>query len=271
LWLSLTLLDTKFFIDFIEENNMLYAFDFKYAGLTIDAAIDDAGNEWIATPTFKRVFDFPNQMSTSRLIGSESFKTFVGEGFDVNNFSVKDKSTKHNNLNRYYAKSFLYQLVYYISDYEAYCLGQGKKLTPEMLVRHRKVKNLVLSGFLVDFEGAMKNAQGIQLDESQREYLRELVFNRIQAFRKWTDIIRDRHIKFYGVKPEGWYYGKLVKKANLALFGVPEFGNDRTENMTIEQQETIKEFECYLARKARNNPDLEPEAVLNMALNQFTN
>jgi len=249
---------------------MLYAFDFEYAGLTIDAAQDEDGNIWISTPTLQQVFDFPNDQSTRQLIRSKSFKTFTGEDFALDNFSKKDKSTKHNTTNRYYAKSLLYRMVYYISDYESYCLGQGKKLTPEMLNRHRKVKNLVLSGFLVDFEGSVQNALGNQLSEEEREYLRSLVHDRIQAFRKWTDIIRDRYLYFYGEKPEGWYYGKLVKKANLALFGVPDFGCDRTANMTVDQQETVKDFERFLARKAKNNSEIEPEALLNLAIKHFT-
>jgi hypothetical protein len=230
---------------------MLYAFDFKYAGLVIDAAQDVDGNIWISTPTIETVLGYEADSCRKKAV-SKSFKAFTGEGFALG--KTKQKSTKLNTTNVYYSKESFLKLLYW-----------------EVSNANQKAIDLVVSGFVADFEGSIQNALGEQLTEEKREYLRELVFNRIQAFRKWTDIIRDRHIKFYGVKPEGWYYGKLVKKANLALFGVPEFGNDRTENMTIEQQETIKEFECYLARKARNNPDLEPEAVLNMALNQFTN
>jgi hypothetical protein len=248
---------------------MIYAFDFKYAGLVIEAAVGDDKTEWISTPTIENILDYEPD-STRKLLGSEAFKRFMGEGFQLGNFSRKDKSTKHNNLNRYYAKSLFLSVIYYIADYESYCLGQGKKLTPDVLARHRKIKNLVFAGFVADFEGAFQAALGNELDEEQREYLRQLVHDRIQAFRAWTDIIRDRHIKFFGRKPEGWYYGKLIKKANVALFGVSDFGNDRTENMTKEQQQTIKDFESFLSRKARNNAELEPECLLELALEQFT-
>jgi len=242
---------------------MLYAFDFKYAGLTIDAAVDDDGNEWIATPTISRTLELSSQRRIGEVYASKSFKAFAGEGFECTKFS--GKTTKGNASATFYSKETFLKLLYYFCNYR-----EDGNSTPQMVNSSIKARNLVFSGFLVDFEGSIKNALGTQLTEEEREYLRELIHARITAFRKWTDIIRDRHIKFYGVKPEGWYYGKLIKKANLALFGVPDFGNDRTENMTVEQQETIKEFEYYLARKARNNPDLEPEAVLDMALNHFT-
>jgi len=231
---------------------MLYSFEFKYAGLTIDAAIDDDGNQWIATPTIMEVLGYKYRNGVDRSINSQDFKFFAGDDFEID--KLKAKSTKYNTQNTYYSKDTFLKLVYF----------EVQKANPVVL-------DLVVSGFLVDFEGSIQNALGTQMTEEQREYLRALVHERIQAFRSWTDIIRDRYLEFYGKKPEGWYYGKLIKRANLALFGVPDFGNDHTANMTEQQQETIKDFERYLYRKARNNPELEPEAVLNLALDQFTN
>lgn len=247
---------------------MMYAFDFSYAGITIDAAQDAEGNVWISTPTVERVLNIPAN-STRKLIASQGFKAFASNGKALVHFYVKSKSTKHNTTNVYYSKEAFLTMLYYVSDYEAYCLGQGVKLTSERLERHHKAKNLVHAGFIADFEGSIQNALGNQLSEEQREYLRELVFNRLQAFRGWTDVIRDRHLQFYGEKAEGWYYGKLIKKANIALFGVENFSADRTANMTAEQQKEIKDFESFLARMANKKPNYEPEALLDYCLDIF--
>jgi len=229
---------------------MFYAFDFKYAGFTIEAAQDQDGKIWIATPTIETTLNYRSN-STRQIVKSKSFKAFAGKNFAL--VKKRSKSTKKNTTNLYYSEESFLKLVYF----------ELNRARPEAI-------QLVTSGFITDFHSSVQNAIGNQLDEEQREYLRELVFLRIQCFKAWTDVIKERHIVFYGVKPEGWYYGKLIKRANLALFGVPDFGNDRTENMTQSQQETIKDFESFLVRKARNNSELEPEALLDLALLHFT-
>jgi hypothetical protein len=229
---------------------MLYAFDFNYAGLTIDAAQDsETGEIWISTPTVETVLGYrPN--STREKVSSKSFKSFAGEGFALG--KRKSKSTKHNTTNVYYSKETFLKLMYW-----------------EAREGNKPVADLVFSGFLVDLEGAIQAALGNELTEEKREYLRQLVHERIQCFKSWCDVIHDRHVSFYGVKPEGWYYGKLIKHANMRLFGVPNFGNDRTENMTKEQQELIREFELTLIRRAKKMPNLEPEALLEQVLDWF--
>jgi hypothetical protein len=229
---------------------MLYAFDFNYAGLTIDAAQDsETGEIWISTPTVETVLGYPSN-SARKKIDSKSFKASAGEGFLVG--KRKSKSTKHNTPNVYYSKETFLKLMYW-----------------EAREGNKPVADLVFSGFLVDFEGAIQAALGNQLTEEKREYLRQLVHERIQCFKSWCDVIHDRHVSFYGVKPEGWYYGKIIKHANMRLFGVPNFGNDRTENMTEEQQKVIKEFETVLVMRAKKMPNLEPEALLEQVLDWY--
>jgi hypothetical protein len=246
---------------------MLYAFDFHYAGLTIDAAQDNGGNIWISTPTVEITLGYRSN-STREALASESFKSFAGEDFALG--KLKSKSTKLNTINLYYSKETYLKLLYFTADYEYFVIGNGKassgKSFENRLASHRFAKNLIFSGFVADFEGSIQNALGNQLSEEQREYLRQLVFNRLQAFRAWTDIIRDRYLEFYGKKPEGWYYGKLIKEANLYLFGVENFGSDRTANMTTEQQKLVIEFESMLARQAKKHPHFDPHALLKHTL-----
>jgi hypothetical protein len=229
---------------------MLYAFDFIYAGLSIDAAQDsETGEIWISTPTVETVLGYRSN-STREKVSSKSFKAFAGEGFALG--KKKSKSTKQNTTNLYYSKETFLKLIYWE-------LSQGNKV----------VMGLVFSGFVADFEGSIQAALGNELTEEKREYLRQLVHERIQCFKSWCDVIHDRHVRFYGVKPEGWYYGKLIKHANMRLFGVPNFGSDRTENMTEEQQKVIRDFEAALIRRAQKMPNLEPEALLEQVLDWF--
>ncbi len=166
----------------------------------------------------------------------------------------------------YYSKESFLTLLYFYSDYESYVLSSGKKVTPQSLATHRAAKSLVFSGFVADFEGSIQNALGIQLTEEQREYLRCLVHDRLTAFKAWTDIIRDRYLEFYGEKPEGNYYARLIREANLYLFGVENFGSDRTANMTKEQQKLILDFESMLARQAKKHPHFDPKALMRHTL-----
>jgi hypothetical protein len=228
---------------------MLYAFYFNYSGFLIDAAQDELGNIWISTPTVENVLGYRSD-STREKVASKSFKAFAGEGFALG--KKRSKSTKLNTTNLYYSKETFLKLVYF-----------------EVAQANPLAINLVVSGFVADFEGCVQNALGNQLSEEQREYLRCLVYDRIQAFRAWTDVIRDRYLEFYGKKPEGWYYGKLIKAANLELFGIENFGSDRTALMTKEQQETIKDFERFLVRQAAKFPNFEPEALLMQTLDRF--
>jgi hypothetical protein len=231
---------------------MLFEFDYKYAGFDIDAAQDlETGEIWISTPTVETVLGYRSD-STRKKISSKSFKAFAGEDFQLG--KKKAKSTKHNNVtNVYYSKATFLKLMYWE-------ISQG----------NIQVMDLVFSGFVVDLEGSIQAALGNELIEEQRERYRQLVHERIQYFRSWCDVIHDRHVSFYGVKPEGWYYAKLVKHANMRLFGVPNFGNDRTENMTEDQQRVIREFEMVLVTRARKMPNLEPEALLEQVLDWYS-
>jgi Meiotically up-regulated gene 113 len=93
------------------KETMLYAFDFNYAGLTIDAAQDsETGEIWISTPTVETVLGYPSNSSRKKL-SSKSFKAFAGEGFELS--KRREKSTKLNTTNTYYSKETFLTLVYW--------------------------------------------------------------------------------------------------------------------------------------------------------------
>ncbi|MGL5077524.1 MAG: hypothetical protein ACRDBG_17090 [Waterburya sp.] len=72
----------------------LYAFEFQYAGITIDAAQDVDGNVWISTPTIARILETSTDRRIGQVYASKSFKAFAGNDFVLAKFS--SKTTKPN-------------------------------------------------------------------------------------------------------------------------------------------------------------------------------
>lgn len=127
---------------------MLYAFDYNYAGITIDVAQDsETGEIWINTPTVESVLGYRPD-SISKKIASKSFYYFIGDGYPLGIW--KSKSTKHNTTNVYYSKDTFLKLIYWE-------LNQGNK----------QVMDLVFAGFLVDLEGDIQAALSNELTEEK--------------------------------------------------------------------------------------------------------
>lgn len=228
---------------------MLYETSYRYGTLEIDCAINHENQRYISFPTIEAILNY-RANSTRKKLASKSFKAFLPEDYRLGKISCH--SVNKNTQNSWIPIDAFYKLIYW----------EVKRGNDEAI-------NLVVTGFITDFQSSFEAALGNQLDEEQRQYLRTLVDERLKGFKAWTDIIRERYVTFYGIKPEGWVYGKLVKKANLALFGVPDFGSDRTKNMTDDQQKTVKLFEEMLQRTAGKYPSMEPEAVLDKVIDMF--
>jgi hypothetical protein len=223
---------------------------FKYAGLDIDCATNSKGEIFVSTRTIENTLQY-RKNSLREIEASKSFKAFTGESFHVGKFTNKTASISPNQT--FYPLASFFKFVYF-----------------EVQNKNETALNLVVAGFVTDFEREAREALGIELDNSEYEAKRKLVFERLEAFKGWTNIIHDRHVEKYGKKPEGWYYGKLVKQANLSIFGVADFGSDRTKNMSEGEQRTIRDFESFLKRKANRFPHLDPQQLLDRALIDFS-
>lgn len=235
---------------------MLFETTYNYAGFEINAAQDDDGNYWISFGTIDKII----QSRMRRLLGSERLEAALPNGYTIAVCSEKtDKSPRK--------KQFV-SLPSFLAIMAA--LAKPTKLATRVIPSNENALAFVIAGFTSDFVTSLKTHFGETFSEEEREYLRTLVFARIQAFKAWTDVIHNRYIKFYDEKPPKWLYGKLIKKANLKIFGVPNFNSDRTNYMTEDQQETIKDFERLLVRKAKLNPNMEPTALLEVTLEAFT-
>lgn len=92
---------------------------------------------------------------------------------------------------------------------------------------------------------------------------------RLQARRLWTDILRDRSLELYGIKPQPEQYKIWTVIVNDRLFNRDHFFRNR-DNMNQVEQETIELFERMARRKAELYPQATPDQLVEMALAAFT-
>lgn len=92
---------------------------------------------------------------------------------------------------------------------------------------------------------------------------------RLQARRLWTDILRNRSLELYGVKPKPEQYKIWTVIVNDRLFNRDHFFCNR-DNMNQVEQETIELFERMARRKAELYPQATPDQLVEMALAAFT-
>ncbi len=229
---------------------MLYCTIFKYAGFEIETGQNEAKEYFLTEKSMEKFFSQSNEKSTFRvreIFESKSLKAFTSE--DLKSAKISSKSNLHPQpQTAWYPISTFLTLV-------AWQVNEG----------NQTAINFAVTGMTIDFLTSLKSHYGVVMTEDEKEYQRALVFNRLQAFKSWTDIIKERHMKFYGVAPSGDYYADKVRKVNLALFGVPHFKCDRN-NMNQEQQELITEFERNLVSKAKRKPDWHVDAIINSVL-----
>ncbi|MGL4884561.1 MAG: hypothetical protein ACRC8K_26415, partial [Waterburya sp.] len=128
-------------------------------------ATDDSGTDYVTNNSIEIVLKITAD-SSRKILASESFKAFAGNGFNVGKRS--GKSTKYRATGVLYPKSTFLSLVYF--------LARKKDNSPSS----NAALDLLTSGFVADFEGAVSHAKGDTLSEEQREYLRTLVSERIQ-------------------------------------------------------------------------------------------
>ncbi len=105
---------------------------------------------------------------------------------------------------------------------------------------------------------------------SEAEYNERLVLRmkRLVARHAWTDVLRDRHIQCFGVKPEPEQYRLWTVRANEVLFNRRHFNCDR-DNMAMEEQKLIESFEYTAVRKSKKHPNAKPDELLELTLSVF--
>jgi hypothetical protein len=106
-----------------------------------------------------------------------------------------------------------------------------------------------------------------KVSEEDYNYRQSIRHKRVQAFRAWTDIIKEKQEQegYYGTPEGSTEFGILVRKVNLKLFNVPNFSYNR-DNMTIEQQIDITGFENLLNKQYKKFPEKNINQLINDCL-----
>ena len=148
-------------------------------------------------------------------------------------------------------------------------ISQATKIIYQMSLKGDKVaRELMLA--LVDegLDRRFSRAFGKRIDEDEYQQRLTLRMQRILARKLWTDILRDRSLDLYGVKPTSQQYKEWTVIVNNRLFNRDHFNCDR-DNMSQEEQEYITLFEKMAERKAKLHGKATPDELVEMALAAF--
>jgi hypothetical protein len=106
------------------------------------------------------------------------------------------------------------------------------------------------------------------VDEEEYNHRLALRMKRVLARKDWTDVLMERHVDLYKVKPCPNDYRAWTTEVNWHLFDRPHFNSDR-DTMSLAQQETIFDFERMAKRLAKKHPTYSPSKLIQLALETF--
>jgi hypothetical protein len=208
----------------------------KFNGLMIPD-----GRYAIAVPQIAELFQFnPNQASRDlkRLLGND-FQ------FDQAKSELNPKAVN----------------IVYLEDFGQIIRALDKKGNPIAIA--------FIDAILVEsLERRFDNSFGKKVSEEERNARLELRIKRILARHKWTDTLMERHVKLFGTKPSPEQYREWTVEVNKALFNKPHFKCDR-DNMEIDEQLLIEQFEFMAVRNAQKFPDISCNELVRKALETF--
>lgn len=133
---------------------------------------------------------------------------------------------------------------------------------------NKKATAILVACTVEAIERRADHALGIEREEKERNERAKLRMSRLLARSNWTDALKQRHLSLFGVTPKAEQYKQWTGEVNLALFKRWHFYCDR-DNMTIDQQRIIEQFEFMCCRMANKHPQATPEAILDIALSTF--
>lgn len=131
-----------------------------------------------------------------------------------------------------------------------------------------KAKAIAQACMVESIERRADHALGIMRSEQERNERLKLRMSRLLARSSWTDTLKQRHQDLFGSAPSSEQYKQWTGNVNLALFNRWHFYCDR-DNMTIDQQRVIEQFEFMCCRMADKHPNATPEKILDIALSTF--
>lgn len=178
---------------------------------------------------------------------SQEFKRLLGEGFNPSKQSIEGTKALVNVVSLQTFTKILYAKA-----------KQGNAIADSLV------------GAMLDegFERRFDTAFGKKVSEAEYNERLALRMKRLMARHAWTDVLRDRHIQCFGVKPKPDQYKDWTVAVNEALFGRRHFQCDR-DTMAMEEQQLIESFEYTAVRKAKKHPSVKPDELLDLVLSTF--
>jgi IS30 family transposase len=131
-----------------------------------------------------------------------------------------------------------------------------------------QAQSLLLALAEESIERRFNNAFNIKCSEDEYNERLKIRIERIEARIVYTDVLMKRHLELYGAKPIADDYKKWTVKVNKFLYNRPHFKCDR-DNMTIEEQRIIIDFERTANRFAVKYPEATPIELIDRTLETF--
>lgn len=207
----------------------------------IDGLMLPNGSYAIAVPQIADLFQIPNK-NTSR-----DFKALLGDSFQ---FLKTSSELNPKAVNALSVRDFSLLVVELSAKGHPFAKALNRAFVEESIDRR------------------FDTAFGKKVSEVERNQILALRMKRLLARRGWTDLLQERHIQCYGTKPTPNQFKEWTVRVNQVLFAKKHFKCDR-DNMEVEEQRIIEMFENMAVRRAGQNPNSEPDKLLELALDTF--
>ncbi len=199
------------------------------------------GEYAIAVPQMADLFE------TSRSIASRDFKRLLGNRFETSKVSTEFNQAPINVVS----------------------IPVFRLLVRELDKQGNRVASALVDAFFEEsVERRFDTAFGKKVAEAEYNERLALRMKRLMSRHAWTDVLRDRHIEVFGIKPQPEQYKEWTVRVNQILFGRKHFNCDR-DTMEMEEQRLIECFEYTAVRKAKQNPKANPDQLLELVLTTF--
>jgi len=186
-------------------------------------------------------------LQTSRNTASRDFKRLMGDGFKASHERTEFNTNPVNVVD----------------------LATFRQIIRVMDRQGNPIASALIDVFIQEsIDRRYDTAFGKKVSESERNQILAQRMKRLLARRAWTDLLQDRHIQCYGTKPTPKQFKDWTVRVNQVLFARNHFNCDR-DNMQSEEQRTIEMFENMAIRRAGQNPQANPAALLELALDTF--
>lgn len=208
----------------------------KFDGLMLPS-----GEYAIAVPQAALLFE------TNKNTASQQFKRILGERFETNKASTPFNQAPINIIS----------------------ISVFRLLVRELDKQGNAIATALVDAFFEEsIERRLDTAFGKKVSEAEYNERLALRMKRLVARHAWTDVLRDRHIQCFGVKPESEQYRLWTIRANEVLFNRRHFNCDR-DTMAMEEQKLIESFEYTAVRKSKKHPTAKPDELLELTLSVF--